>query len=118
MAMDKLVQYFPEIALVVFCVCLFCFLYKYNKREILRDMILGLVVEAEKFLGSGTGDLKYAMVVNKIYSKFPKLLTLLFTKKELNDLIEEAVQRLKKVLSDKNINLLGIDEETFLDSRL
>ncbi|WP_406242335.1 hypothetical protein [Tissierella carlieri] len=43
------------------------FIYKKGKKEFIRQVILSLVVKAEKSIGSGTGRLKYAMVVEKVY---------------------------------------------------
>lgn len=86
------------------------YLYKRGKKEFVKQVILSLVVQAEKTLGSGTGELKYAMVVENIYKILPKILTLLIGKKELDNIIEDSVQYLKKYLS-KDKDLLGYDGE-------
>lgn len=86
------------------------FLYKRGKKEFVRQAVLSLVVQAEKALGSGTGELKYAMVVENIYKMLPGILTLLISKKELDDIIEDGVQYMKKYLSEDK-DLLGYDIE-------
>lgn len=86
------------------------FLYKRNKKEFVRKVVLSLVVQAEKALGSGTGELKYAMVVEELYKALPLILTLLISKKELDNIIESSVQYLKEYLK-KDKDLLGYEDE-------
>lgn len=88
-------------------------LYKLGKKDTVKKIILALVVQAEKALGSGTGELKYAMVLDAIYSKLPYILRFLFTKKELDTFIEEAVRKLKDILS-KGVTLTGYDDERYI----
>ena len=86
------------------------YLYKRGKKDFVRQIVLSLVVQAEKALGSGTGELKYAMVVENIYKKLPFILTLLISKKELDRLIEDGVQYLKDYLKQGK-DLLGYEDE-------
>lgn len=86
------------------------FLYRKNKKEFVRQIVLSLVVQAEKALGSGTGELKYAMVVENVYKVLPYILTLLISKKELDNMIESSVQYLKEYLK-KDKDLLGYEDE-------
>ena len=83
------------------------YLYRIGKRDTVKKIILSLVIQAEKALG--TGELKYTMVVERAYNVLPTLIRFLITKKELDNLIEEAVQYMKKQLSDGN-NLLGYND--------
>lgn len=76
-------------------------LYKRGHRELVRKMVLSLVVEAEKKLGSGTGRLKYDMVLEGLYKRLPLPLRVIYTQQQLDDLIEDAVSRLKDFLSDE-----------------
>jgi len=89
------------------------FLYKRGNIDLVRKIILSLVVKAEKALGSGTGELKYAMVVENVYRVLPFVLTLLISKKELDRMIENAVDYMKEYLRRKegNVDLLGYDNE-------
>lgn len=86
--------------------------FSIGKRDTVKKIILSLVIQAEKTLGSGTGDLKYAMVVERAYSVLPTLIRLLITKKELDNLIEEAVQYMKKQLQGGKSLLEDGDEYT------
>lgn len=86
------------------------FLYKRGKKEFVRQAVLSLVVQAEKALGSGTGELKYAMVVENVYKMLPGILTMLISKKELDNIIEDAVEYLKEYLGEDK-DLLGYGDE-------
>lgn len=86
------------------------FIYKRGKKDFVRQVVLSLVVQAEKALGSGTGELKYAMVVEELYKVLPFILTVLISKRELTNIIEGSVQYLKDYLK-KDKNLLGYEDE-------
>lgn len=88
-----------------------------NKTDIIKKIVLACVVQAEKSLGSGTGELKYALVVDKVYEKLPGVITLFLSKKTINDFIENSVNKLKEVLSD-GTTLSGYDDERFLNSNI
>lgn len=78
------------------------YFYKKGNMETVRKIILSLVVFAEKELGSKTGKYKYALVIHKLYELLPLPLRLLITKKEIENMIEEAVQNLKEFLVQGN----------------
>lgn len=99
-----------SILVVLLIVIGLLFIYKKGKKEFVRKVVLSLVVQAEKSLGSGTGELKYAMVVERVYQVLPVILKLLITKSELDKLIEDSVQYLKQYLS-KDKDLLGYEDE-------
>ena len=102
-----------SIIVVVLVLIVLAVLYKLGKKDTVKKIVLALVVQAEKTLGSGTGELKYAMVLDAIYSKLPYILRFLFTKKELDTFIEEAVRKLKDILS-KGVTLIGYDDEMYI----
>ncbi|QUH18922.1 hypothetical protein [Alkaliphilus sp. B6464] len=85
-------------------------LYKRGKEDFLRKLVLALVTEAEKQLGSGTGELKYVMVVERIYEVIPGILKLLYSEKQIDEMIEDAVDYLKRYLASGK-TLLGYDKE-------
>ena len=58
---------YDSILVVLLLIIGLLFIYKKGKKEFIRQVILSLVVKAEKSIGSGTGRLKYAMVVEKVY---------------------------------------------------
>ncbi|OEF96595.1 hypothetical protein [Desulfuribacillus alkaliarsenatis] len=84
--------------------------YKTGNKKLVKKMILTFVVEAEKQLGSGTGELKYAKVVERFYEVMPTVLRMLYTEKQIDSLIEDAVIYLKRYL-DNGKNLMGYDFE-------
>jgi hypothetical protein len=86
------------------------FLYKRGKKEFIRQVVLSLVVQAEKALGSKTGDLKYMMVIEGIYKILPPILKMLISKKELDNIIEDSVQVLKEYLGG-GATLLRYEDE-------
>lgn len=106
---------FIDIIVVVLFIIGMLLLYKNNKKELVRKILLSLVVQAEKALGSGTGELKYAWVVDNFYSKMPSIIKLLFTKKEIDTMIEEGVQRLKDILAS-GATLNSYDDEIYINA--
>ena len=76
-----------------------------KKRQSMR-IIYGLVVQAEKLLGSKTGQAKFAVV----YTRLPWILRLLYTQSEIEKMVEDAVEWLKIYLRNGK-DLLGYDEE-------
>ncbi len=103
------------LAIAIAFMGLILFLRHINK-PIIKQVILGLVIKAEKYLGSGTGELKKATVVSWIYSKVPPGLRWMFTEKDLSNIIEWAVVVLKDSLKDESVNLSGYDDEVYLKS--
>lgn len=103
-------QNYKDILIVVLFITSMLALYKNGKRDTVKKIILSLVVQAEKNLGSGTGELKFAYVTEKVYYLLPNIVKFLFTKKEIDGYIEEAVQTLKRLLSS-GVNLDGYADE-------
>ena len=99
--MDKIMFYFllSMLAIAIIHVVL---LYKNNKKIEIYKIIQGLVCEAEIRLGSGTGDLKYEFVVNKVYSLLPFYVKIFVNEKLLDIWIKTAVDELQQML-DKEI---------------
>lgn len=78
------------------------FLYRNGYKKQVFEALFYLVVEAEIKYGGSTGEIKFAAVISWIYDKFPIQLKLFFTQKQVGELIELAVKRMKDYL-DKNI---------------
>lgn len=102
-----------SIAVVIGILIALLALIKLGKTDTVKKIVLSLVVQAEKTLGSGTGELKYAYVIDKLYDKIPKIVSFLYTKKEIDNMIEESVIKLKEILS-KGISLSGYDDEVYI----
>ena len=112
---DFIINHWQDIIIVVAFITLLALLYKKNRKDIVKKIILSLVVQAEKHLGSGTGKLKYAYVIEKFYKYLPSTVRLLYSKKEVDVMIDEAVNKLKKMLSD-GVSLSGYDDELYINT--
>lgn len=112
---DFIINNWQNILVVLILVVVLLILYKFNKRETVRKIILSLVVQAEQALGSGTGELKYAYVIDKFYTSLPGIIKLLYTRKEIDTYIDEGVTKLKELLS-KGINLSSYSDEIYTSS--
>ena len=99
-----------NIAIIVMFVALLLILYKDNKKEVVKKIILALVVQAEKNLGSKTGDLKYAEVMKGLYGALPSIVRILFTEEDIDNYIEDGVQKLKEMLNN-GVDLNGYEIE-------
>lgn len=108
-------QHSLDILVVLMFALVLGYLVKIGKTDTVKKIVLSLVVQAEKALGSGTGELKYAFVVDALYSKLPAVIRLLYSKKEINQFIEDAVQQLKNTLDSGN-TLSGYENEHMFDN--
>lgn len=104
-------MYWTDVLVVIVFIGGLVWLYKRGKEKTVRQIILKLVVEAEKKLGSETGELKFNEVISNLYLSLPFLVKLLFTKEQLKKFIEDAVEELKIFLADDYHNLLSYEEE-------
>ena len=66
-----------------------------------RAIALSLVAAAEERYGGGTGEIKYSAVAAALYSRLPYAARLLIDEKTISSIIEEAVRKLKKYLSEE-----------------
>lgn len=71
-------------------------LIKRGQTKILKQILFNLVTQAEKQFGGGTGDMKFAAVADWIYQRIPAVLKLLFTEKDIANMIEAALEEAKK----------------------
>lgn len=81
-------------------------LIKRGETKILEKILFNLVTQAEKQFGGGTGSLKFAAVADWIYQRIPAVLKLLFTEKDIANMIETALEEAKKAWG-ANDNLKG-----------
>lgn len=85
--------------LVVIVIALAVYVYN-NKKNLLYKAALYAVAVAEDTWGSDTGRIKFAEVYTYIKSQYP-LVTLFFTEKQLTDIIEQSLVKLKEILATK-----------------
>lgn len=85
-------------------------LYK-GQIRLVKRIILGLVIEAEKvFIGKEKGVYKYHYVVSRIYPQLPSIVRFFITEQRLDEMIEECVDILKEWLQEYPIE----DEEVII----
>lgn len=100
---EMIVTHWDSILVVVIFILVIFYLLKRGATKQVNQMLFYLVTEAERDFGSGTGQLKYAAVVTWLYEKLPLIVKILFTEKQIDNMIEQAVQDMKKYL-ESNIN--------------
>lgn len=70
-----------------------------ERKELIKTYLKGLVAEAEKQIGAGNGDLKFAQVEEWFNKKAPMVLKIVLSilgKENLEDLIEDALKEIKE----------------------
>jgi hypothetical protein len=87
-------------------------LYKKGEIKILKAILFALVTEAERQLGGGTGELKKSTVIDWIYDRMPSLLRLVFSRKEIESIIEEVLEYAKKKWATNPNLAIGTAQET------
>ncbi|MCX4294349.1 MAG: hypothetical protein OSJ56_09875 [Prevotella sp.] len=90
-----LVSNWDSVLLVIVAIVVLILLYKHGRIEVVKKVLFSLVSRAEKEFGSGTGELKKAAVIEWIYEKLPKIITIFITPKEIEQLIESVLEYAK-----------------------
>lgn len=96
---DFLTQYWDSILVVILFIVACIILVRKGSAGYVKQMLFYLVTQAEAEFGSGTGDLKYAAVTTWLYERIPAILKLFFTAKQIDAMIEAAVDQMKEYLS-------------------
>lgn len=113
---DFLTSNWDSVLVVILFVLLIVYLIKRGATKQVNEILFYLVTEAEAAFGSGTGELKYAAVVAWLYEKLPTIIKILFTEKQIDNLIENAVSRMKEYLAtNEKAKLLILSPEDALD---
>lgn len=95
---EFLAQYWDSILVVVLFIVACIILVRKGSAGYVKQMLFYLVTQAEAEFGSGTGDLKYAAVTTWLYERIPVIVKLFFTAKQIDALIEAAVEQMKEYL--------------------
>jgi len=85
-----------SVLVVLAFLALIAVLIKRGETAVLKKILFGLVTKAEKEFGGGTGKMKLAAVSDWIYQRIPAVLKLLFSEKDIEKLIEDALEEAKK----------------------
>ena len=78
---------------------------------IVAELVYGLVIEAEKDLGSKTGQLKKKQVISKVYKQLPVCLRFVVNEATVSRMIDEAVHFMKESLEQNNSTLSSLSDE-------
>lgn len=107
---NLIIQYWDSFLAVAIFIIVVLLMIKRGATKQVKEMLFYLVTEAEKSFGGGTGALKYAAVTTWLYERLPAIVKFLFTAKQIDKMIEQAVKDMKDYL-DKNIsaNLLVME---------
>lgn len=89
-------NWYVVLGLLSLCVCLF-----FVRLNDVQEWLLGVVTEAEKQLGSGTGQLKLRQVYDKFLEKFP-LLSVLVPFKMFSEMVDKALERMRTMLESNS----------------
>ncbi len=84
-----------SVAVIVIFIIFVLGAVKRGETKVLKTVLFGLVTQAEKQFGSGTGALKFATVADWIWQRIPLILRMLFTKKDIEKMIEQTLEMAK-----------------------
>ena len=87
-----------NIAIVLVAIISLIWMWKKGYRKQVREMLLILVIQAEKSWGRGTGAVKFSQV----YNKLPTIVTLLFTRNDIEQMINESVEQMKRYIESNS----------------
>ena len=87
-----------NIAIVLVALISLIWIWKKGYRKQVREILLILVIQAEKAWGSGTGAIKFS----EVYNKLPTIVTLLFSKNDIEQMINDAVEQMKKYIESNS----------------
>lgn len=93
---DFIAAYWVNILIVFAIVAVFALLAVNGKKQIIYKMLCVLVDEAENQFGGKTGKLKFAYVLEKIYTMLPAVFRVFITYSTLERWIEKALIEMKE----------------------
>jgi hypothetical protein len=89
-----------SVLLVLALITVLIVLYVLGEKKLLSYILYTAVTEVERQYGSGTGVLKKATVIAKIYSIIPMILKILISEEQIARWIEDALTYAKKTWAD------------------
>ena len=87
-----------NIAIVLIAIFSLIWMWKKGYRKQVREILLILVIQAEKAWGRGTGAVKFS----EVYNKLPTIVTLLFTRNDIEQMINDAVEQMKRYIESNS----------------
>lgn len=106
---DFITTHWDSIAFAILFLLFLLLLVKKGAKKQVNKILFYLVTKAENEFGNGTGQLKYAAVTAWIYERLPSITKFLFTAKQIDKMIEDAVDRMKEYLSKNKEAKLLVD---------
>jgi hypothetical protein len=94
--LNFILLYWDSVLLVLALITVLIVLYVRGEKKILNHIMFAAITEAERQYGSGTGPLKKASVIAKIYSILPFVLKILINESQIARWIESALTCAKK----------------------
>lgn len=88
---EFITAHWASIIVILLFIGLIVFLALRGKKQIIYKMLYALVTEAEKQYGAGTGSIKFAEVMTKVYSMLPGVIKIFITYDTLSKWIEDAL---------------------------
>lgn len=98
--LNFLIENWSSALVVVVLIALFVYLYIRGEKKVIYKILLFLITEAEKTYGSGTGELKLASVITKLYDKLPTIIKIVITGAQLIKWVEEALLLAKQTWAE------------------
>lgn len=90
------------ILFVIILLVVLVYLWLRGGKSVVFKMLYAMVTEAEKEYGNGTGALKLASVIEKIYLKLPMFVRLFITADTLQKWVETVLEEAKKTWEQNN----------------
>lgn len=84
--------------------------------DLVRRILLGLVIEAEKYLGSKTGELKKQQVIDWMYQRHP-LINMFVSRGTLNYLVEQVLLQMKEQLAKTGGDLDTLENNLLMEAK-
>lgn len=102
--LEFLAQNWVVILLIVVVIAALVYVIIRSEKSVVFKMIYAMVTEAEKEYGSGTGQLKLASVIEKLYVKLPPVLKLVVSAETLQSWVEIVLAQAKETW-EKNADI-------------
>lgn len=96
--MDIIMNNWDSVLVVILFIIGILFMIKKGATKQVNEILFFLATKAEREFGNGTGLLKYAAVTTWLYEKLPSIIKILFTSKQIDQMIEKAVKDMKDYL--------------------
>ena len=94
MEMNLIVNTVIVIALILLLIAM----WKKGYKKQVKEILLVLVIQAEKAWGRGTGAVKFS----EVYNKLPTIVTLLFTRNDIEQMINDSVEQMKRYIESNS----------------